>query len=190
MPTKLMLGCAALLALIFSAARPAAAQDLWQYIDTTSDAFTKADVTRADVEALSAITSGRPPPRLDRSGLAAGLRREVRGLPVRVEITGDPGPLPKDVEECAYFCCLEAVQNAARHSGGQTVQVSLTRGQSALVFTISDDGRGFDVQQPVRGTGLENLRRRVDEHGGRLKLDASEGGTRLTGWLPVSGGAR
>ena len=33
------------------------------------------------VEALSAITSGRAPPRLDRSGLAAALRRDVRRAP-------------------------------------------------------------------------------------------------------------
>src|SRR5262245_1630563 len=75
------------------------------------------------VEALGAITSGRTPPRLGRSGLAGALRRDVRGLPLQVEILGDPGTLPRDVEESAYFCCLEAVQNAASHSGGRTVRV-------------------------------------------------------------------
>jgi signal transduction histidine kinase len=137
------------------------------------------------VEALSAITSGRAPPGLDRSGLASALRRDVRGLPLQVEVTGDHGVLPSNVEETVYFCCLEAVQNAARHSGGRTVQVCLRREPAALVFTVSDDGRGFDAQQSAQGTGLDNLRRRVDEHGGWLQLVASDGGTRLTGWLPL-----
>jgi signal transduction histidine kinase len=141
------------------------------------------------VGALSAVTSGRIPPRLDQSGLAAALRRDVGGLPLRVEVTGDPGPLPRNVEQSAYFCCLEAVQNAARHSGGRTVQVSLRRESAALVFTVSDDGKGFDTQRAVQGTGLDNIRRRVDEHGGRFQLVASDGGTRLTGWLPLVGSA-
>jgi signal transduction histidine kinase len=141
------------------------------------------------VEALSAITWGRAPPRLDRSGLVAALRRDVSGLPLVVEVVGDPGPLPRNVEESAYFCCLEAVQNAARHSGGRTVMVSLRRERTALVFTVSDNGRGFDAQQAVGGTGLENLRRRVEEQGGRLQLVASDRGTRLTGWLPLGGSA-
>ena len=67
------------------------------------------------------------------------------------------------------------------------MQVSLRREPAALVFTVSDDGRGFDAQQAVQGTGLDNLRRRVDEHGGRLQVAASDGGTRLTGWLPLAG---
>jgi len=139
------------------------------------------------VEALGAITSGRAPPRLDRIGLAAALRREVRGLPVQVEVTGDPGPLPGNVQETVYFCCLEAVQNAARHSGGRSVQVSLRREPAALFFKVVDDGTGFDVEQAVQGAGLDNIRRRVDELGGRLELVASSTGTRLTAWLPLVG---
>src|SRR5262245_48613272 len=141
------------------------------------------------VEALGAITSGRAPPRLDRSGLAAALRRDVRGLPLQVELTGEPGPLPSNVEETVYFCCLEAIQNAARHSGGRTVQVSLRREATALLFTVIDDGKGFDAEQAVHGTGLDNIRRRINEHGGGLELFASDGGTRITGWLPLAGGA-
>jgi len=140
------------------------------------------------VEALSAMTSGRAPPRLDRSGLVAALRRDVDGLPLQVEVVGDPGSLPRDVEECAYFCCLEAVQNAARHSGGRTVQVSLRREPAALVFTVSDDGKGFDAQQVVQGSGLANIRRRVDAHGGWLQI-VVDGRTSLTGWLPLVGSA-
>ena len=102
------------------------------------------------VEALNAITSGRRPPRLDQSGLAAALRREFGGLPLEVVVKGDPGPLPKRVEESAYYCCLEAVQNAATHSGGRRVQLSLRREPSALVFEVRDDGRGFDAHQEVR----------------------------------------
>jgi signal transduction histidine kinase len=139
------------------------------------------------IEALGAITSGRVPPRLDRSGLAAALRRDVSGLALQVEVVGDPGLLPRDVEACAYFCCLEAVQNAARHSGGRMVQVSLRREPTALVFTVTDDGMGFDTRRTVDGTGLANLRRRIHEQGGTLQLVASDNGTRLTGRLPLAG---
>ena len=61
---------------LFLGVTSASAQDLWQYIDLNSDAFTKADMTRADVEA--AITaagsapvdlSGKQLNRLDLSGI-------------------------------------------------------------------------------------------------------------------------
>ena len=140
--------------------------------------------------ALTAITSGTSPPRLDRSGLTAALRRDAYGLALEVRVSGDPGPLPRALEECVYFCCLEAVQNAARHSGGRTVRVSLRREPDALVFSVRDDSRGFDVQQIGRGTGLDSLRRRVGEHGGELEVVGADAGTRVTGRLPLPGSIR
>jgi signal transduction histidine kinase len=70
------------------------------------------------------------------------------------------------------------------------VQVSLRRDDAVLVFEVSDDGKGFDAQQSVRGTGLDNIRRRVSERGGRLQVVASDSGTRLTGRLPLAGNSR
>jgi signal transduction histidine kinase len=58
-----------------------------------------------------------------------------------------------------------------------------------LVFEVRDDGRGFDVRSVPRGSGLQNMRDRLDALGGRLAIESTPGrGTTVTGRLPVAPG--
>ena len=77
------------------------------------------------------------------------------------------------VEAAAYFCILEALTNAAKHSGATEVHVTL-RGRPHLSFTVSDDGRGFD-RDAVDAGGLLGMEARVAAAGGRLTLDTGPG---------------
>ena len=53
-------------------------------------------------------------------------------------------------------------------------------------FSVEDDGRGFDPATVARGTGLENLERRVAELGGHVEVKTRAGhGTRVSGALPL-----
>ena len=70
---------------LFLGVTSASAQDLWQYIDLNSDAFTKADMTRADVEA--AITAAGSAP-VDLSGKQLN-RLDLSGIDARADVAGD-----------------------------------------------------------------------------------------------------
>ena len=89
-----------------------------------------------------------------------------------------------EVEAAVYFCCLEAMQNVAKHAHGSTrIWVVLELG-SDLRFEVRDDGPGFDVEATQR-RGLDNMRDRVAALGGRFEVvSAPGGGTRIRGWLP------
>ena len=91
---------------------------------------------------------------------------------------------PDEVEAAVYFCCLEAMQNVAKHAPGSTrIWVVLELG-SDLRFEVRDDGPGFDVETTQR-RGLDNMRDRVAALGGRFEVvSATGGGTRIRGWLP------
>ena len=92
------------------------------------------------------------------SALAAAARQAT--LPASVEIDG-VGRLPVDIESAVYFCCHEALQNAAKHAGPgarATIRLSVD-GTGALEVEISDDGIGFD-------TGSTAVGRRAHEHVG------------------------
>ena len=81
--------------------------------------------SRRDRDALQ-LSRGIYPRLLSDEGLVPALRAAVATspIPVTVEADGDRR-LPAPVEAALYFCCLEAVQNAAKHSGAGAVTVRL-----------------------------------------------------------------
>jgi signal transduction histidine kinase len=86
-----------------------------------------------------------------------------------------------------YFCCLEALQNAAKHAGpGAQASVEFTASDGALQFKVGDDGVGFDQRAVRHGYGLINLRDRVEALGGRIEVVSAPGaGTTVRGEIPL-----
>ena len=70
------------------------------------------------LERLRDLAHGIYPPLLQDRGLTDALAAAALRAPIaaRVEAQG-LGRYPPDVEATVYFCCLEAVQNAAKHAG-------------------------------------------------------------------------
>jgi signal transduction histidine kinase len=106
--------------------------------------------------------------------------------PISIHATG-VGRHPPEYESAAYYCCVEAVQNAIKH-GGPGVRVSITLSEDAdeLRFTVSDDGPGFQPSNVRRGVGLQNMQDRVGALDGRLAIATGPGGgTTVTGTIPL-----
>jgi two-component system NarL family sensor kinase len=73
----------------------------------------------------------------------------------------------------------------ARHSGARYVHITIRDRQGTLVLDVHDDGAGFDVSgsngDQSRGRGLQNMRRRAAQVGGRFDIVSAPGrGTRIT----------
>lgn len=142
----------------------------------------------ATVETLRTLARGLQPPILDQGGVAAALRASSRGLPVPVTVAAESvGRYGAAVETALYFACLEAVQNAMRYSGADTVAVALAEDGDAVTFTVTDDGIGFDTEAArANGSGLTNISDRLGALGGTLTLQSSPGsGTRVHGRVPI-----
>jgi signal transduction histidine kinase len=156
---------------------------------TRAELASVADEVRSDLdrlaESLVAVTDGGEGTELRRSGPVAALADGTAGLGARVEVEGPRGrrshPL---VEEALYYVCLEAVQNAVRHAGATGVRVRLALQDEDWLFRVSDDGAGFDPARVAHGSGLDGMRRRVEEHGGVLDVRSSAAGTVVEGRLP------
>ena len=90
------------------------------------------------------------------------------------------GRYPPSTEAALYYCCSEALQNAAKHGGPDTtVMVTAHADEQTLNLEISDTGRGFDPA--TIGTGLTNMTDRLSAIGGQLVIDTAPGrGTRIT----------
>ena len=95
---------------------------------------------------------------------------------------------PRAVEAALYFCCMESVQNAAKHSGAACVSVRLVDRADRWRLSVVDQGSGFDSQRFVAsaaGVGLVNMRDRLDALGGTLSVESRPGrGTTVTAEVP------
>jgi signal transduction histidine kinase len=143
--------------------------------------------TQEALDTLRDLARGIYPPLLADQGLAAALAAQARKSPLAVEVLADGlGRYPREVEATAYFCCLEAMQNAAKYSGASSVRVVLGESNGVLRFEVDDDGRGFDPVRTPRGSGLQNVTDRLDALGGSVEVTSSPGkGTVLLGSIPL-----
>ena len=141
------------------------------------------------IETLVHMSRGIYPRLLADRGLVPALESAVTHSPVPVTVVArDIGRYPPTVEAAVYFCCLEAVQNAAKHAGASTVCVELRAEPEGVDCVIDDDGSGFDPYAVSAGSGLANMRDRVESIGGWLSIETSgSGGARIRAWLPVEG---
>ena len=136
---------------------------------------------------LRDLARGVYPPLLADQGLAAAIDAQARRstVPVRVESDGI-GRYPQEVETAVYFCTLEALQNAAKYANPHEVVVRLREEGEHLVFSIDDDGQGFDQATTRLGTGLQNMSDRLAALGGELFIDSHPGqGTIVEGRIAV-----
>ena len=80
----------------------------------------------------------------------------------------------------------EAIINAMRHGGAETIKIEL-RGSPHVCLVVSDDGRGFDVEAATESgrLGLRSMAARIGELGGEVTIDSAPGaGTRVEVRLP------
>ena len=143
------------------------------------------------VETVLQLSRGIYPPLLAESGLEVALRAALDNSPMPVELEAESvGRYTPGLEAAAYFCCLEALQNAAKYSGASRVIVEL-RGapDGSLTFGVEDDGTGFDPATIRPGSGLTNMRDRLDAVDGVLEMTSSPAaGTRIAGRIPAGVG--
>ena len=90
------------------------------------------------------------------------------------------------MEAAIYFSCLEALQNAAKHAGDATVELKLWTESGGLLFSVTDDGPGFDPAVARRGHGFVNMADRLGAIGGTVRWDSQPGhGASVNGSVPL-----
>jgi len=125
---------------------------------------------------------------------SSGLRRRL--LDIAAETAGEDGPspsvrlsgtvdtlVPAEIAEHAEAVVREGVSNAVRHAKARTITVTAEAGDD-LVISVVDDGKG--IPDTVARSGLANLQRRAESHGGSMTVTGSRGGgTRLSWHVPL-----
>ena len=139
--------------------------------------------TSGALETLRDLARGIYPPLLADQGLAAAISAQAGKAPGPVEVSTDGiGRYPAEIETAVYFCCVEALHNAARHAPGSAVRISLADTGHGPEFEVTDNGPGFDPATAPAGSGLRNMSDRLAALGGSCQVDSFPGrGTSVTG---------
>jgi signal transduction histidine kinase len=112
-------------------------------------------------------------------------RARAGGLDVRLEVSGEPRPLPPGIDLAAYRIAQEGLTNALRHSGASAVTVSIRHEADAVEIEVRDNGRGL-VRTENPGHGLVGVRERVALYDGSIEVsDGPDGGVSLLATLPT-----
>lgn len=111
------------------------------------------------------------------------------GLATSFEDGGTGVPLQAETQLQVLHILQEALSNVRKHAGAGRVSLSVQR-DADYRFTISDDGRGFDVVAAARASeghiGLRIMQERAQRIGGRIEVRSGDGdGTTVTLTLPV-----
>ncbi|RYZ38089.1 MAG: hypothetical protein EOP49_31210, partial [Sphingobacteriales bacterium] len=133
------------------------------------------------------------PNMLLRSGIASDLKSFIEkidadSLKVTLEASGFKDRLESNVETMLYRVIQETVSNVIKHAKASRLDISLNRDKDGIVAVITDNGKGFNVQQRdnFTGIGLKNIFTRIEYLKGTIDYDSAPGkGTTVNIWVPV-----
>ena len=146
-----------------------------------------AEDLKGAIQELRELAHGIYPPLLTDSGLDEALRAAARRSPQAVRVSADGiGRYTLDIESAVYFCCLEALQNAAKHAPRAEVDVRLWEQSGGLLFSVIDNGPGFDAERARGGHGFVNMADRLGAIGGTIRWESPPGGgSQVLGAVPL-----
>lgn len=140
------------------------------------------------------------PPLLDESGLASALAWYIEGLAqrisieIRLNIAGDFGRIPSDMELVVFRFVQESLTNIHRHSGAQRALIEVVRNGESVRVNVEDNGRGMspekltEIQSGGFGVGIRGMRERIRQFQGTMKIESSPEGTRISVVIPLRAG--
>jgi signal transduction histidine kinase len=146
--------------------------------------------TAATLENIRRLSRGLYPPLLESQGVGAALAAQARRLPVPVQVSACDQRFSREVETAIYFCGVEALQNAAKHARASRTWISITAQGGQVCFEVGDDGHGFDTSAGQTGSGLQNIRDRIDALEGTVQIHSGPAGTCIQGCVPLGESAR
>ena len=84
--------------------------------------------------------------------------------------------MPLDMSRNLLMIFKEALNNCLKYADATTVNLKAElKDDNVLHLTLADNGKGFDVEEVVKGNGLNNMRNRAKRLGGKLYIDSKPG---------------
>ena len=161
-----------------------------EYVDV--ERFDKAlGLLDESVKEMRRVSHHLMPDSLSRFGLKAAVSDFCHSLSQNITFNyyGEEVRLDPQLEVMIYRAIHELVNNALKHAGADQIMVQILQEPDRIAFTVEDNGCGFNPNAPTQGTGLQNIKNRIEAYNGTLHIDSKLGeGTEVSGELRVESG--
>ena len=139
------------------------------------------------IKEIRVIYTGLRPTMLDNLGLISTLQwfcREFQNLhpncSTRIQTAVEEGNIPEELKVVIFRIAQEALNNVAKHSKAERVDISLSKNGSGIELVVTDDGVGIDIEQTLRSNaartlGLTSMRERAELAGGVFSIESTPG---------------
>jgi signal transduction histidine kinase len=152
-------------------------------------------VTQSAIDETRRIHSGMRPPVLDDLGLIAAIgwycrefQKSYPQIHIELEVDIEESEIPKSLKIVIFRIMQEALNNIAKYSKAEFVDLALYRTGDSVELAIEDHGTGFDMNAVLtrddcsRGLGLTSMKERASLAGGKLTIHSTPGeGTTIRG---------
>jgi ligand-binding sensor domain-containing protein/two-component sensor histidine kinase len=99
---------------------------------------------------------------------------EPKNIQFKFTVDGEPDKFTLKMENRRDFFLIfkEAINNAAKYSEADCIEVDLKLKQQLITLLIKDNGKGFDLATVRMGNGLNNIKRRAQYIKAELKIQS------------------
>ena len=145
-------------------------------------------LTQKTIEEVRTIVKDLRPSILDDLGILATINwfcREFQNvytdIRIKTKIDIQEGDIPSLLKTVIYRILQEALNNVAKHSRANLVQLKLEKSGDRINLKIQDNGLGFDLAKTIslkpsqRGFGLASMRERAELSGADFEIVSSAG---------------
>ncbi|MEM9721391.1 MAG: ATP-binding protein [Bacteroidota bacterium] len=74
-----------------------------------------------------------------------------------------------------YNIIFEMINNILKHAEAKNGWISISEENRSILVTVSDDGKGFDIDQMHNGYGIRNITSRLENIRGKWNIESSPG---------------
>lgn len=120
-------------------------------------------------------------------GLIQLIKELKQKIPLNINADIEEIKLEKGVEDHLFRIAQESISNTLRHAKAENITIELFRTGNRVILRVTDDGRGFDINQ-IDDTryGLHTMKERALEIGGTCHvISAPQSGTRIEVKVPI-----
>ena len=139
------------------------------------------------IKTIRRISFSVSPNMMEDLGLNATLEWECKefsvlnGIPCHFISDCHEDDLTREIKIDFFRICQEAFRNIMEHAEARAVQIILKDRGDAISLSITDDGKGFDVNLPIQSAGLLNMQQLAVSINGGLSIESETGkGTTIT----------
>ena len=134
------------------------------------------------INEIRQMTNVLMPTSIDKFGIGATLINYVENIQKSSEASirfedltkKESSLITKEQEINIFRIVQELINNSIKHSKATKIRISLTEFDNVLSLYYFDNGIGFNINEVTLGSGIKNIRERVEIFDGTLEIESTE----------------